>query len=88
MPKIETSERFEQDFVLLSLDIRKKVSKAMRLLAENPRYPSLRAKPVHGIAGVFEARVDICYRMTYERLPGDALLLRSVGKHDETLKNP
>jgi mRNA-degrading endonuclease YafQ of YafQ-DinJ toxin-antitoxin module len=88
MPKVETSERFEQDFVRLPLDIRKKVAKAMRLLAENPRHPSLRAKPVHGITGVFEARVDVSYRMTYERLPGDLLFLRSVGKHDETLKNP
>jgi mRNA-degrading endonuclease YafQ of YafQ-DinJ toxin-antitoxin module len=88
MPKVETSERFEQDYVHLPIDIRKKVAKAMRLLAENPRHPSLRAKPVHGIAGVFEARVDVSYRMTYERLPGDLLFLRSVGKHDETLKNP
>jgi len=26
--------------------------------------------------------------MTYQRLPDDVLLIRVVGKHDETLKNP
>ena len=88
MPELETSERFEQAYERLPLEIRKKVSKAMRLLAENLRHPSLQTKPVHGLRGVYEARVDRSYRMTYQRLPDDILLLRVVGKHDETLKNP
>jgi mRNA interferase RelE/StbE len=88
VPDLETSERFEQDYELLPFDIRKKVAKAMRLLGENPRHPSLRTKPVQGVRGIYEARVDQAYRLTYQRLPDDVLLLRVVGKHDETLKNP
>jgi mRNA interferase RelE/StbE len=88
MPELETSERFEQAYEILPFDIRKKVAKAMRLLAENPRHPSLQTKPVQGIRGIYEARVDQSYRMTYQRLPDDVLLLRVVGRHDETLKNP
>jgi hypothetical protein len=37
---------------------------------------------------VYEARVDVNYRLTYERLAGDILLIRVVGLHDEALKNP
>jgi mRNA-degrading endonuclease YafQ of YafQ-DinJ toxin-antitoxin module len=88
MPGLETSERFERAYELLPFDTRKKVAKAMRLLAENPRHPSLQTKPVKGLRGVYEARVDLSYRMTYQRLPGDVLFLRAVGKHDEALNNP
>ena len=88
MPEIELTETFKKHYVDLPGHIQKKVKKALRLLAENPRHPSLRSKPIEGAPGIYEARIDIPYRMTYERLPGDVLHLRVVGKHDETLKNP
>jgi addiction module RelE/StbE family toxin len=68
--------------------MQEKVKKQIELLAENPRHPSLRTKPLQGAPGIFEARVDSDYRMTYEREDEDTLVLRAVGKHDETLKNP
>jgi len=74
MPEIETTERFEQDF--------------LRLLAEDPRHPSLQTKPIQGAKGIYEARIDQSYRMTYQRLSNNVLLLRAAGKHDETLKKP
>jgi hypothetical protein len=43
---------------------------------------------VRGSAGIYEARIDINYRLTYERWPEDTLKLRAVGPHDEMLKNP
>jgi hypothetical protein len=58
------------------------------LLAENPRHPSLQSKPIEGAPGIYEAQVDLSYRMSYERLEGDLLRLRVVGKHDDVLKNP
>jgi mRNA-degrading endonuclease RelE of RelBE toxin-antitoxin system len=88
MPEIETSERFEASYEKLPEEIRKKVKKAMRLLADNPRHPSLQTKPVQSFKGIYEARVDINYRLTYERLPDDLLLLRFVATHDEALKSP
>ena len=88
MPEIETTERFEQDFLRLPPELRKKVLKMLRLLAENPRHPSLQTKPIQGAKGIYEARIDQSYRMTYQRLPNDTLLLRGAGKHDVTLKNP
>ncbi|MBU4226074.1 MAG: type II toxin-antitoxin system RelE/ParE family toxin [Chloroflexi bacterium] len=88
MPEIETSERFEASYEELPEEIRKKVLKAMRLLAANPRHPSLQTRPIQSFKGIYEARVDIDYRMTYERLPNDVLLIRTVARHDEALKNP
>jgi addiction module RelE/StbE family toxin len=88
MPKIEYTRRFLRSYRKLSKDLQQKVSKAVALLAENPRHPSLQTKPVRGSAGIYEARIDINYRLTYERWPEDTLKLRAVGPHDEMLKNP
>ena len=60
----------------------------LRFLADDPRHPSLQSKPIRGARGLYEARVDRFYRLTYERLPGDVLRLRVVGRHDETLRDP
>ncbi|MFZ5822033.1 MAG: type II toxin-antitoxin system RelE/ParE family toxin [Chloroflexota bacterium] len=88
MPNIRSSPRFVKAYVKLRPAIRAKVDKALRLLAENPRHPSLQTKPVQSFKGIYEARVDINYRMTYERLPEDVLLIRFVAAHDEALQNP
>jgi len=88
MPKIESSQRFKTAYRDLPPEIQAKVKKALRLLTENPRHPSLQSKPIQGIKGIYEARVDQNYRMTYERLPGDIVRMRTVGKHDQALKNP
>lgn len=88
MPKIKLSRRFLKNLARLPLNIREKVRKQIALLAENPRHPSLQTKPIQGAAGIYEARVDQNYRMTYERLADDTLFLRVVDKHDDALKNP
>ncbi len=88
MPKIKSSPRFVKAYVKLSAALREKVDKAILLLQENPRHPSLQTKPIQGFKGVYEARVDINCRLTYERLPDDLLLIRVVATHDDALKNP
>jgi mRNA-degrading endonuclease RelE of RelBE toxin-antitoxin system len=64
MPEILISETFRKQLARLPKDIQKKVLKAMRLLAEDPRHPSLQTKPIEGAPGIYEARVDQRYRMT------------------------
>jgi len=88
MPEIEFTQRFWEAFQQLPPGVQKKVIKALRLLAENPQHPSLRSKPIQGAKGIFETSPDMHYRMTYERLPGDILRIRTVGLHDNALKNP
>ena len=88
MPKIKSSPRFIKAYLKLPASIRGKVDKAIKLLEENPRHPSLQTKPIQSFEGIYEARVDIHYRLTYERLPNDLLRVRVVAMHDEALKNP
>ncbi len=88
MPQIKYAHRFKKAYKHLPIDIQIKIKKAIRLLAENPRHPSLQTKPVQSFKGIYEARVDINYRITYERVPNDTLFLRFIATHDEALKNP
>lgn len=84
---IHRTKRFKRAFLKLSPDIRKKVKRALELLDQDFHHPSLRAKRLSGHRDIFYARVDRNHRMTYERR-GELLILRNVGPHDETLKNP
>jgi mRNA interferase RelE/StbE len=92
MPEIEYSDYFRKATHLLPKEIQKKLAKALRLLAQDPRHPGLRTKPIRGLSSgspkIYEARIDQSYRFTYERKEGDVLLLRNVGEHDITSKNP
>lgn len=79
--------RFRDAYRSLPETLQKKADKALRLLAENPRHPSLRLKKIEGAPGIWEARVDRGCRMTLQ-VEADAYVLRNIGKHDETLDNP
>lgn len=63
------------------------MKKAIRLLDENPRHPSLRVRKIQGVENIFEGRVDQKYRFSFE-FSGDDKILRNVDNHDECLKNP
>jgi mRNA-degrading endonuclease RelE of RelBE toxin-antitoxin system len=88
VPKIQLTDRFIALYSNLPPSIRKKINRQFLLLANDPRHASLQTKPIQGTNGIYEARVDQNYHMTYERLPGDILLLRVVAKHAEALKKP
>jgi mRNA-degrading endonuclease RelE of RelBE toxin-antitoxin system len=88
MPKVRFSKRFTRAYLRLPPEIRAKLKKALELLEENPRHPSLQTKPIRGARGFYEARVDIHYRMTYIRLPDDTVEMSNVDKHDDALKKP
>jgi mRNA-degrading endonuclease YafQ of YafQ-DinJ toxin-antitoxin module len=64
-----------------------RVEKALRLLASEPRYPGLRVKRIQGTDGIWEAHASDSLRITFE-MDGETLILRMVGPHDATLKNP
>ena len=83
----ELTKRFVRAYDRLPPDMRKRVDRALRLLEENWRHPGLQARRLSGHGDMFYARVDQNHRITYERR-GDTLVLRSVGRHDETLRNP
>lgn len=71
MSGIEYSEYFLQAKSNLPKEIQKKLAKALRLLAENPRHPGLQTKPIRGLPKgspkIYEARVDRDCRLTYDK---------------------
>jgi hypothetical protein len=79
--------RFKTSYRSLTNALQKKADKAIRLLAEDPRHPSLHLKKIQGAPGIWEARIDRGCRMTLEIHDG-VYLLRNIGKHDETIDNP
>jgi hypothetical protein len=84
---IQFTERFVKQYERLPKVIQRKVDKALRLLDAGFRHPGLRSHSLEGVEGIFEAYVDIKYRMTFERR-GDMFIMRNVDNHDECLKNP
>jgi len=67
--------------------VQKKVAKQLSLLTENMYHPSLHTKKIKGTEGIWEVRIDLHYRLTYE-IVGDTIMLRVVGNHDDALKKP
>jgi len=88
MPEVEWTETFEKAYKKLSPEMKKKIKNKIDLLAKNPAHPSLRSKPIRGAPGIYEASIDMNYRLTYERLTEDVLRLRIVGTHDKAIRNP
>jgi len=81
------SELFADKVNQLSKEVRGVLKKKLKLLMENPRHPSLRSKKIRGQDGIFEASITMEIRMTWEYTE-DGILLRNIGEHDKTLKNP
>jgi hypothetical protein len=44
-------------------------------------------KKMKGTRNIWEARASLSLRITFQ-LTGDVIILRNIGHHDETLKQP
>jgi len=85
--RLVLTERFRRAYRSLSSEDRKRVQKALRLMAEDLRYPGLRVKRVQGTTGIWEARASRSIRLTFQ-VEGTDLILRNVGQHDDALRKP
>lgn len=81
------SELFAEKVMQLPLETRKTLKKKLAMLIENPRHRSLRTKKIKGQDNIFEASITREIRMTWQYTE-DGILLRNIGEHDKTLKNP
>jgi len=79
--------KLQKRYRKLPVDVQGKVDKQIGQLSENFRHPSLHTKKIKGKHGIWEARVDDFYRLTFEIID-DTIFLRVVGNHDDVLKNP
>jgi hypothetical protein len=84
---IQLTDRFVRQYGQLPATIQHKVDKALARLDANFRHPGLRSHPIESAPGVFEAYVDVKYRLTFERR-SDTFIMRNVDNHDECLRHP
>jgi mRNA-degrading endonuclease RelE of RelBE toxin-antitoxin system len=78
------TSRFKKAYQSLTAGDQGRVQKAIRLMSGDLRHPGLRVKRIKGTQGIWEARASKSLRITFET-EGDALILRNVGHHDQTL---
>jgi mRNA interferase RelE/StbE len=81
------TSRLQKAYQSLAADDQGRVQKAIRLMSGDLRHPSLRTIRIKGTQGIWEVRASKSLRITFET-EGDALILRNVGHHDQTLKKP
>jgi mRNA-degrading endonuclease RelE of RelBE toxin-antitoxin system len=84
--KISFTVPFKKDYRNLPQSIQDQVDKQIQRLLDNPHHPSLNLKKMEGHRTIWEARVTIGYRMTFQIIE-DTYALRRVGTHD-ILKRP
>lgn len=84
---IKAYKRFKKSYKLLPGSIQTKVDRQIVTLETNFRHPSLHTKKIKGSGGIWEARIDDFYRMTFEIID-DTIYLRVAGNHGEVLKAP
>ncbi|MBI4679578.1 MAG: hypothetical protein HY748_18550 [Elusimicrobia bacterium] len=85
--RVKAYAKFHDLYRKLPQAIRRKALRQIHRLSKDLRHPSLQVKRIQGTPGIWEARVDIRYRMTFE-FEGDILFLRVIGDHDEVLRRP
>ena len=83
------TERFAEAASRLSKEARAKLPKALKLLAEDPRHPSLQTKKIQGLSEheIFEARLDQKIHFSFQ-VQGDFIILRNIDDHDACLGSP
>ena len=85
--KIARTARFKKAWEQLSKGEKSLARKAITNLALDIRYPALRVKKIKGVKGIWEARISLSLRMTFQ-IEGNTILLRNIGHHDETVSRP
>jgi len=81
------SNLFKEKVKLLDPYVKKALKNKLELMDLNPKHPSLRTKKIKGVSDIYEASITMNYRMTWQYYK-DGILLRNIGEHDKTLKNP
>ncbi len=85
--KIKAYHQFKRQYDNLPVQIKKKVDSKIRFLSLDFQHPSLHTKKIRGCRDIWEARVDLKYRMTFEIIE-ETIFLRVVGNHEDVLRNP
>lgn len=85
MYKLKYTKDFEKSLKSLTSQEQKAVFNKLKILVQNPFYPSLRTKKVQGLGGVFEMSVNMDIRILWKYENGVIILLLNVGHHKDML---
>jgi mRNA interferase RelE/StbE len=85
--RIVRTVRFKKAWKELNEEEKELARKALRNMVSDLRYPALRVKKMKGVEGIWEARASQTLRITFQ-VQGDTIILRNIGRHDETLERP
>jgi hypothetical protein len=99
MPNLIPSQKFLEDAEALRADrvLRKKLAKALRLLAMNPRHPGLHLERIINDSKAWSVRIDQRYRLSFDPtsyLPAGnpdwsaSFILLRVLDHDDLYRRP
>lgn len=77
---VKFTKAAEKDYKKLPLNIQNKADKQFIFLLTNYRHPSLRTRKM-GSADVYEARIDIHYRFSFQ-VGGENIYILIIGPHD------
>ena len=83
---VEATATFIKLYKKLPKELKEKTKKALKFLESNPTHPSLGHKKMAGQEDIFEIRISMNYRLTYQKI-ADTAYLRKIGTHD-LLRNP
>ncbi len=79
--KFQPTAHFAREYARLPQQLQQRVDRALELLLENPRHPSLQTKKMKGYENRWEARVTHHYRLIFS-IEADTYVLFRVGTHD------
>lgn len=85
MYKLKYTKDFEKNLKFLTKQEQKLVANKLKLLIQDPFYPSLRTKKVQGLDSVFEMSVNMDIRILWKYENGIIILLLDVGHHKNIL---
>jgi len=85
--KISRTARFKKAWKKLSKGEKELARKALQNLVADIRYPALKIKKMQGTRYIWEARASRSLRITFH-IEEDTIVLRNIGRHDETLDRP
>lgn len=80
--KITYTKRFLKNFKRLNAAEKAQLKKKLKLLMQDPLYPSLRTKRIQGTASLFEFSVNMDVRVIWEYEGDTLILLLDIGHHD------
>lgn len=85
MYKLKYTKEFEKNLKALTKQEQKIILNKLKILVQNPFYPSLRTKKVKGLDNVFEMSVNMDIRILWKYKGEIIILLIDVGHHKDML---